>query len=994
MEEIEIESEIYKDNCLIYEDLEGYINHVSRKACKELTIIHLNIGSVRNKWALLNEILEYNIRQIDVIVLTESSVYDYENELYKINGYANIYYNRTEQKGGGICVYVKEDAAMKVISNSKNSKSGHECIHIEIELRNKIIDIIAIYRPPEFNKVIFSNELTWLLSNIGKHHEIILIGDINIDLLKMNENPVSNYQNLLAEQGLGRCIYGITREAMKNGIHVKSCIDHIYVRTKSEVMSSIVHTHVSDHYMIAMTLYTGGRKGEGISDEKTSDHNKFQITRFEDNKIKTLLMSLNWDEKIGALERSGEGTDTLYNAVKNEFANIYNNSMKVTERKVSKRTNKNWLTENIKRELKERDSAFKRWKNTPTNANYRNEYTKIRNKVNRQIIKRKNEYASMEIERVKGSIRDTWIKVNDIIGRGSKNRSDELIVKSFSKIYSFTEILNHFAMEFTQGVAQIVHDCNMKLYNRKQESANYSMFIPSAKIKDIEKIIQNMSCNKAPGLDKIRALDIRNGKEGISHILTRLVNLSINEGITPNELKISIIKPIYKQGTRSEFSNYRPIAILATIEKILERYISVHLNKFLTKHNIINEQQYGFQRGRSTTTLLCKFTDFINSKLNSNKVVLALFIDYSKAFDTINHKTLLNELERNGIRGKLHKWFKNYLRDRQIQVKLENKLSDAMEVNYGVPQGSILGPTMYTIYVNTIFKCMENCEIFMFADDTAMLSVHRDAEEAQKNMQHDYNNLLKWSHDNGLKINYSKTKLLCITTSKRYVTGIKIYSHTNDCLHERSYNTDTCRCPLIEEVREIKYLGMTIDNRLTWSAHTAKLCKSLRGCLFQFYKLQHCVNVEVLKKVYHALVQSIIRYGLSCYGNCSATNMSKIESINKRILKIIARKKQARNINTEGNDVYKITHILPVKELYKYINIVDNYYKEEYKFKLNSDHQLRNEALRIPRSYNNYGEKQQKIEIPKLLNTIPEGLRKLDTLHKVKREIKNWLLNS
>lgn len=231
---------------------------------------------------------------------------------------------------------------------------------------------------------------------------------------------------------------------------------------------------------------------------------------------------------------------------------------------------------------------------------------------------------------------------------------------------------------------------------------------------------------------------------------------------------------------------------------------------------------------------------------------------------------------------------------------------------------------------------------------------------------------------------------MCITTCKKLIDRVKILSHNDKCLHEGKYKVDICQCVEIEEVKVVSYLGMQIDRRFSWNIHIDKICKSLRGCLAQFYRLQFCVGVEVLKIVYYALVQSLIRYGLKCYGNSAATHISKIEVLNKKIIKIIA-KKLIHEENLVNYDVYRVTNLMTVSNLYKYVIILDNYYKDEYKVPANQQYNFRKMNLKIPFVFNNYGGKQNKVAIPKILNEIPHELRELDKIGKVKVEIKKWL---
>lgn len=548
-------------------------------------------------------------------------------------------------------------------------------------------------------------------------------------------------------------------------------------------------------------------------------------------------------------------------------------------------------------------------------------------------------------------------------------------------------------MTFTQGVVNMVHVCNDRLTSQQSVAADFSMFIPSAKVVDIGRIIKSMNSNKAPGDDKIRILDIKNCNISFISTVTKWINLSIKEGKVPPNLKKAIVKPIYKQGLKSDVGNYRPIAILPAMEKILEKYVSIHVNKYIAKHNIINRNQYGFQAGKSTEALLKVFANLVNSKLNKNKIVLVLFIDYSKAFDTINHETMKQTLDNIGIRGNLLKWFEDYLNNRTMKVQVGSDSSDEHKITRGVPQGSILGPTMYNLYVNRLFQQAERCDVLMFADDTAILSAHTNLEEAVYNLQQDYNKILLWSHDNDLIINCNKTKLMVITTSKRHIKDVNIKSHSYKCLHVGGYKTENCECDSIEEVNTFKYLGLLLDNRLTWAPHISNVCKSLRAYLAQFFKLQQCVNFKMLKVIYFALVHSTLRYGLLCYGHGTATNLKKIEMLNRKILKMVNKKKINWTDHIDHVNIYKNLEILPIEKLFKYIIILQNYYEPLYKTPLRGRYNFRNIKLRVPLSYNNYGERQDQVAIPKIMNTIPSELRNLEKIGEAKRGIKKWLLN-
>lgn len=206
-------------------------------------------------------------------------------------------------------------------------------------------------------------------------------------------------------------------------------------------------------------------------------------------------------------------------------------------------------------------------------------------------------------------------------------------------------------------------------------------FIPVKAI-EIKKIISKL--NKSPGIDNIRISDLKVIKESISPVIAHLVNISIKTSKYLDMLKTSIIRPIYKSGEHDNTKNYRPIAILSSINKIFENLIVHQLTNFFTKNNVITETQYGFQKGKSTQQLLNKFTNEINNHINNKKHVGILFIDFKRAFDTLDHQTLLNSLDECGIRRPLLNWFTNYLHNRSFSVKIKDEMSNRQTKKYGV----------------------------------------------------------------------------------------------------------------------------------------------------------------------------------------------------------------------------------------------------------------------------------------------------------------------
>lgn len=433
------------------------------------------------------------------------------------------------------------------------------------------------------------------------------------------------------------------------------------------------------------------------------------------------------------------------------------------------------------------------------------------------------------------------------------------------------------------------------------------------------------------------------------------------------------------------------------IEKILERCVYLMMNEYLINFNIISEFQFGFQKNKSTSDLLSIFSNFINSKLNDNQHVIALFIDFSKAFDTINHSLLISSLDAIGIRGPALSWFMNYLENRHILVKIGSTYSIRMSCDTGVPQGSILGPMLYLIYVNSMINSVGNCQAYMYADDTVLLSSHKDLKVAESNLQQDFNNILKWCHDNELVINASKTKIvhICSPHNQKKLTPINITFHTYNCLHTLRRGLGQCKsCSLkIDTVNTYVYLGITVDRHFTWTAHIDTLCKRLRHCAFSLYKLKFILPSDIMRTVYLALVESILSYGLLSWGNASKTHIEKILSIQNKIITCIA-SKRLRHIDV--SQYYRDINILPISDLYVYRLILKYYFQPE--FKIIEDHKV-NTRLRLLNNYkipsfnNKHGKRMLQYNIPEIFNSLPIDLRTFTKYSTLKKYVKEWLLS-
>lgn len=488
-----------------------------------------------------------------------------------------------------------------------------------------------------------------------------------------------------------------------------------------------------------------------------------------------------------------------------------------------------------------------------------------------------------------------------------------------------------------------------------------------------------LNTDKAPGADLIRSRDVKLIATEIVPAIKTLINVSVSSGIYPDKLKVGMIRPIYKKGQHALFSNYRPITILSCINKLLEKFIGDQIQKYLCKNNIITPHQFGFQPNKSTSQMLDIFSDEINEHLNNRKHVLVGFIDYSKAFDTLLHKTLHDKLQQCGIRGPLLNLLQDYHRNRQTFVKIGDTESDKTDVKYGTAQGSILGPIEYIIYVNDMATAVKTCTMYQFADDTAIVSAHAYLREAQLNLQTDFNNVSKWSHDMGLIINADKTNLLHIHSAHNKTQEVpNIVAHLHSCIHSPVIN---CSCPSIPVVSECKYVGLIVDKYFNWRSHVDLVCNKLRSLYAKFKILKYRLPTSTLILLYKTMVDSVVSYGLSIYGRTFQSYLNEIYKLQLRILKIISPTFILNKYKNSPIELFYHYNTLPIFEQFELIILKQYNNNASSNISLNKiSHKLITRAMTsekyiLPRYTNFYGARLANLLIPKLLNELPTDLR-------------------
>ena len=413
---------------------------------------------------------------------------------------------------------------------------------------------------------------------------------------------------------------------------------------------------------------------------------------------------------------------------------------------------------------------------------------------------------------------------------------------------------------------------------------------------EILDLIKNLETKKSAGYDSITNNVIKQTSFVIAPYLEKLFNRCLFKGIFPECFKIAQVTPLHKGGDKQDPNSYRPISLLPGFGKLLERVISSRLLGYLNKYNLLSSFQFGFRKGFNTEYAILDIYEKLLHNLDNRLSSCAIFLDLAKAFDSVSHNILLKKLDKYGIRGLPLDLLKSYLRDRSQFVKLDQYSSSSEIIEFGVPQGSILGPLLFLIYINDLPQATKFF-IKLYADDTFLCYQHENIKELERDANIELKKVCDWLTANRLTLNVKKSKFMIITKKRVDTSNFSI----------RINNAE------LEVCDSYKYLGVYFDKNLNWKTHieyiSEKISKS-RGILA---KIRNCVETETIREIYHALVHSYLKYGILAWGTAPKTTLKPLQTLVNRAIKIIS---FAPFHNFDLNPLFEILEILNIEQIY------------------------------------------------------------------------------
>ena len=894
-------------NCK-YEDISSF-NYKNKN--RDLSLFHLNIASLGKHKEELETILTMLKIKFDIIGITETKIKKNIDPIFdtELEGYAS-YQTPTEGDKGGVTLYISKNhkcKRRKDLDSIIYKTNELESVFIELIRNNKKNIILGcIYRHPKMEIAEFNEYfINPLMSKLSKENKtFFLLGDFNIDLLKIDiENNITNFFDMLTCNLIVPHIILPTRITPTS----KTLIDNIFSNSLNYLQgtSGNFTVSISDHlaqFLIIPENY----------DHNSTKSNLFKrdTKNFDKENFVLEISQTNWDSVINITKEDPNFSYNSFEKTLNSIIDKYIPLKKITKNELKLKC-KPWITKGIKKSIQRREKLYKKFiksKNQKSKDELHHNYKELRNHIVTIIRESKKLHFKKYFTKNINNIQNTWKGIKSVININNSIRSEPSCIRSNNTVITEPkEIANNFNNYF----ANIGHNLQSKIYqndlNYKEyltQVNDYSFFIKPTNKEEIISIINNINISKATGPHSIPSDILPSIKDYIADPLAKIINMSFVKGIYIENLKIAETIPIFKEkGNNLDCSNYRPISLLSNINKIIEKLMHSRLYNFLSIHNCIYDHQFGFRKNHSTNHALINLTEEIRDALDNNSFAAGVFVDLQKAFDTVDHTILLNKLNHYGIRGVTNNWFKSYLSNRRQYVTINGFKSDVAIMKYGVPQGSVLGPLLFIIYINDLHYAIKFCSTRHFADDTNLLITNKNLKQLKKHLNLDLCKLNKWLKANKISLNASKTELLVFRHPNKNITyDLKIKLNGKKLMPSKF----------------VKYLGLILDSHLNWRFHTDILASKLSRSIGMLCKIRHYVDCITLRSIYYGIFSSLMTYGSQIWGQFQNKYVNRILKLQDKAVRII----NFGSSFDSRNPLYCKSKILKLSDNIKLLNFI------------------------------------------------------------------------
>ena len=966
-----------------YYDADEFNARVLKK--KLFTIMHMNCRMLSKNRGKILAFFKSLDDEPHIIILTEIGREGYRFLDHVFPEYTNEYEVPEKNTYGGTAILTKRDLTDMVILPDLKMKKDCNCKSCQIE--NVWVDVTygnthyiigAIYRHPKGDIEHFNKLLANTLEKIPNKFTCVIGGDINIDLINITHTKVLEYATELMSNGfLPKIIYP-TRITDTSS----TLIDHLFVRQsgqakKDDIISGNIFAEISDHLPIFVAFNC----------KQTTSTNRPYTRIFSDKTIKAFKRKCTGISLY--IMQNMSHIDEKFDYFHSELLEAFNESFPMVKKSRKRAKDKKWITHGIRICIRNKDRLYKKKLKSPTEYNILKfkEYKKILDSCLK--CAEESYYFNIFNDNKKSAI-NMWKTLGSIINPGKKKKIHKInqlkvgnnVIRDNAAISNAMN--NHFCTVGSKLATDLPQGNSYNIYLKNK--VNQTIYLTPITDVEVANEISRLGIKKSPGYDNISPRILKACGDELTKPLTILFNYSIETATYPSKLKISKVIALHKKKSQYLPDNYRPISLLSCIDKIFEKLLHKRFIKFIEQHKIIILEQYGFLKYHSTVLALIESIDNIRKLIENGEYVLAIYLDLKKAFDTVDHNILLGKLEHYGIRGHANKLIRSYLSNRIQYTTVNGINSDKQEITMGVPQGSVLGPLFFLIYVNDIVNVLKHEKTTLFADDTSVLINDKNIERLKQKSEESLKNIYEWLLSNRLSLSWEKTFFVVFHSPKKrrnFFNELKVYDFT------------------IKRVTCVKYLGMYIDENLKWDKHVNNLCNLLTKNFHMFYSIRNLLPDKLKKQLYFSLVYSRILYGIELYGACRATLLNRVQILQNKLLKVLYK----LPYRTSTNDMHYKLKVLKVEDIYKsrilkfvYESInglsIIQFQNHYHHYNNTHHHYTRNRnILYAPRTKTKYGESTLKYKGCIFWNELRKKNQKCKSLYTFKKAIRHFLID-
>lgn len=942
------------------------------------TILQLNTAGINSikKFDKIKILLTRLKCNFDIILLGETKLkMNFPINLYHLNGYSALSCCRdSKNSGGGLLLFIRKGI---VIYEVEKFSSSFEMICFKTKIDKKEIKFMTFYRQPIHSS--YTPFLELLENKLRMEpHETIILGDINLDA-NMDNSDSKNFVRLLNSYDFSIMNTFKTRNASGR------VIDHVISNFHNEysMINSTVTNSISDHNLIVtqiLNLATIRKK------------RKIQINKTDYKKLRQNFISLC------------NNTCLINEADPNLLAK---NLVDITNKSISKSTYSKiitlkdlplcaWYNNRIVEAIHEKDKISKKYRSKRCNINYKLKLHVASKKLDELIQIEKYKYINRSLDTKNSKL--VWQNINNLLGRNNKDYECVLLNDQNELITNENEIAQMFNKFFINSVTSLKETCNNNFdgnldTHMKSQKVSSTIMLEDTDDQEVLNAISELK-NSSPGIDNIFSKTVKELSQEICPLMVQLINCIFNTGVYPECFKSGLTIPINKSGDKTNVADYRPVTMLSAYNKIVEKIILKRLQSFTLNHEkIIYSHQFGFRPKCNTEIAAVELIQYIQKSIDDRQKVSMISMDLKKAFDIVDLENLLSCLYDYGIRGRAHDLIKSYLVDRSQRVRIGNSLSDAISFSQGVVQGSIIGPWLFTLFINNISRLKVNGKILLYADDCVLINVHKLHEQVEPKICEDMKIIMKFLNKQKLILNESKTNVMIF-----HSTQARIQKPDNITIQLENDNDEHSKSITINRMMKTKYLGLIIDENLKWDEHVKHLENKLACTAGVLWKLKNRLSITLKKRIYAALFESHLNYMIPIWGSANENIINSLQVLQNRALRNLY------NLDRHTNRVLMYTHMvgsfLPIRGIF-FLNTTALMYKcihssihTNISFELVDNAVLRSDPYWRPTtSKASFGARCITAVGPRMYNELVPGIQNSPHIHSFKWNVRVWLKN-